>query len=147
MKTIKMLLVTMWIVAGVVVPGNRFDSYASVQNKITATTSPEKAKEVSVKIESDCRAITKKWVKEGLQEKYSMSAFQIASFDLTKKENDGTIDVLYLPDGAGKKGKTKLNLTIKKSGTTYKVTKAVLAGSAEVDLKEVTEDLKEFAYE
>jgi hypothetical protein len=86
-------------------------------------------------IETVCRLITKNFVQEVVEEDYSMFAFNVESFELDDDEN-GTIDILYMPSDAGN-GATKVNLTISKKDNTYKIEYALLAGLYEVDLDQL----------
>lgn len=71
-----------------------------------------------------------------------MLAFNVESFDLDENQN-GTINILYLPSNAGD-GATKVNLTIVKNGDTYKIEYAMLLGLYEVDLSSVSTEYTEF---
>lgn len=110
-----------------------------------AITNAVEESKLSTKIESNCRAITKKFVERAVQEDYSMLAFSIQSFDLDENEN-GTIKILYLPSDAGK-GSTKVNLTVTKKNSTYKIEEAMLSGLYEVDLNAVSKEYTEFIYD
>lgn len=94
------------------------------------------APEFPVHIQSICRAMTKNFVEDVMGEDYSMLAFNVSDFDLDENE-DGTIQILYLPSNAGEAGATKVNLTISKKGTVYTIEYAMLSGLYEVDLTQI----------
>lgn len=91
---------------------------------------------VPVNVQSVCRAMTKNFVEDILAEDYSMLAFNVESFELDENA-DGSVKILYFP--TAESGATKVNLTIVKSGTTYKIEYALLAGLYEVDLSQIPE--------
>lgn len=109
---------------------------ATEQTKEVEDTQDETAKEPSMQTEAVCRALTETFVKNVVGEKYSMLAFNVEDYDLDENE-DGTIKILYMPSDAGN-GATKVNLTIAKSGNTYKIEYALLGGIDEVDLSSVS---------
>lgn len=102
----------------------------------SSTDSTESADpKIPSNVEAVCRAMTKNFVEDLLEEDYSMLAFNVSNFDLDENQN-GTIDILYLPSNAGDEGATKIDLTIAKSGSMYTVEYALLAGMYEVDLSQ-----------
>ncbi len=98
------------------------------------------SEELSAQSQTVCRALTNLFVKNVVGEKWHMLAFSVESYELDENEN-GTIEVLYMPPDAGN-GETKVNLTIEKSDDTYAITYALLAGIYEVDLSTVSNNYK-----
>lgn len=92
-------------------------------------------------VENICRALTKIFIEGAVGEKYSMLAFNVKEFELDNN-GDGTIKILYLPSNAGKEGATKVNLTISKTGNTYTIEYALLAGLYEIELSDVADSYK-----
>ena len=96
-------------------------------------------------VDGACRAMTKKFVEEVLEEDYSMTAYSVEEFELDKDEN-GTIKILYLPSNAGD-GATKVNLTITKNDSVHKIEYALLSGIDEVELDKLSKDYTELIYQ
>ena len=96
-------------------------------------------------IDAGCRALTKKFVEGVVNEEYSMLAFNVEEFELDENA-DGTIKILYFLSDAGKNA-TKVNLTISKTGGTYRIEYAMLAGLYEVNLEELSKEYIEFVTE
>lgn len=94
-----------------------------------------KAAELSINDEALCRALTKTFVENVVDEKYSMFDFNVKEFELDENGN-GTIKILYMPSNE-KDGATKVNLTISKNGKVYKIEYALLDGLYEVDLSTI----------
>lgn len=94
-----------------------------------------KEAELSINDEALCRALTKTFVENAVDEKYSMFDFNVKEFELDENGN-GTIKILYMPSNE-KDGATKVNLTISKNGKVYKIEYALLDGLYEVDLSTI----------
>lgn len=156
MKKIVLIVVVVVLglgVLGSVMEGNSEDTTKSessateqTQNTEQSEAEANEAEELPGKDENACRALTKKFVKNVVNEDYHIMAFNVKSFDLADN-GEGTIEVLYMPE---KESESKVNLTISKTvntvnGTTdaiYTITYALLNGLYEFDLNEVQADNK-----
>ena len=116
-----------------------------VTQGIESPSKSQSPKGLPTLIDGSCRAMTKKFVEGVVEEDYSMLAYNVEEFDLDESEN-GTIKILYLPSNAGN-GATKLNLTITKNGSTYKIQYALLSGLYEVELDKLSQEYIEFTVE
>ncbi len=99
-------------------------------------TESRKEDTLPVMIDGGCRALTKRFVKGAMGEDYSALAYNVTSFAIDEEEN-GTIQVRYLPSNAGEEGATKVDLTIRLHNDVYTIEYALLAGLYEVDLTQV----------
>ena len=107
-----------------------------------SSSEAQSPKDLPTAIDGSCRAMTKKFVEKVVEEDYSMLAYSVEEFDLDENENE-TIKILYLPSNAGD-GATKVNLTINKDDSTYKIEYALLSGLYEVELDELSKEYTEF---
>lgn len=108
-------------------------------NALSGDNSSESV-ELSMQSQTVCRALTNLFVKNVVGEEWHMLAFSVESYELDENEN-GTIEVLYMPPNAGN-GETKVNLTIEKKDDSYAITYSLLAGVYEVDLSTVSNNYK-----
>ena len=131
-----------WIIIIVVMLFCIFKISASKDESNKKTKKEEQVQ--TTQMESVCRAMTRKFVENVVGEDYSLLACSIKNYDIDENGN-GTIEVLYMPSNSGN-GATKVNLTISKNNNTYEITYALLAGTYEVDLEQVSENQKKFIY-
>lgn len=115
-----------------------------IQSEGTDNTQSGNNRSVPTEVSTVCRALTNIFVENVVNEEWHMLAFSIENFELDENDN-GTIEVLYMPPNAGN-GETKVNLTIEKDGDTYTITYALLAGVEEVDLSTVSNNYKTLTY-
>lgn len=131
-----------WIIIIVVMLFSIFKISGTKDETSDGTKQEEKVQ--TTQMESVCRTMTKKFVENVVGEDYSMLAFSVQNYDIDENGN-GTIEVLYMPSNSGNDA-TKVNLTISKNENTYEITYALLAGTYEVDLEQVSENQKTFIY-
>lgn len=129
-------------IASAVVPKKETETSEPSTTVVEETTKETEAettaeiKNVELDAKIACRALTSIFVEGALQEKYEWFSAEEYEYELDEDGN-GKIHTLYMPEG-----KTKVNLTIVKSGDTYTVEYALLNGLYEVDMDTVPVDYK-----